>query len=257
MIKSIGDGGSTFSWRENMTFFQNQGYLVLAVDVPGFGYSSKISGVNHSQENRSELLWALLDEMDKSLDEASANINWSLVGHSMGGGTVAAMTMARPSDTENLIPFDGAVFENQPSFVSSFLSYLPLARGVKVVFNRILLSQTRIDDFLTSAYGRQATPEEIQGYLDPLKIPGTPNVAVDLVKTAKNTPVEGLQNNEVLILALWGQEDTWVPLSEAEKIQELLPRTEIISISGAYHCPMETHGDTFNESLLIFIEDSP
>ncbi len=249
-----GLGGSTFSWRENMTFLKDAGYLVLAVDLPGFGYSTKASGTNHSQESRSNLLWTLLDEVDKNLDELTASLGWTLVGHSMGGGTVTAMTIERPDDTENLILVDGAVFENQPGFASTFLSYPPLSRGIKVVFDRILLKRSRIEDFLTSAYGRLATSEEIDGYLEPLQMPGTPNVAVDLVKTAKNVPVEGLQESQVPVLALWGQEDTWVPLSQAENLQELIPRTEITAIAGAFHCPMETHADLFNETLLQFLE---
>lgn len=252
-----GLGGSTFSWRENMTFFKDAGYLVLAVDLPGFGYSSKAPGINHSQESRSRLLWSLLDTIDITLDEPSSSLPWTLTGHSMGGGTVTAMTIERPEDTKNLILVDGAVFENQPGFVSTLLSYPPLARGVKVIFDRVLLNRNRIEDFLTSAYGRLATPEEIDAHLIPLQQPGTPNVAVDLVKTAKNIPVEGLQKNQVPILALWGKEDSWVPLSEAEKIQELMPRTEISAIAGAYHCPMETHADVFNEALLLYLEDSP
>lgn len=252
-----GLGGSTFSWRENMSFFQEAGYLVVAADLPGFGYSSKEVGTDHSQLNRSQLLWSLLNQVDKTLDASTAKLDWNLAGHSMGGGTVTAMTVERPEDTENLILVDGAVFENQPSFVASFLAYPPLARGVRVVFDRILLNEERIDDFLTSAYGRQAKADEIAGYLAPLQIPGTPNVAVDLVKTAKNIPVVDLKNNQVPILALWGEEDTWVPLAEAAEIQRLIPQTEIITIPGAYHCPMETHAETFNEELLSFLEKSP
>ncbi len=249
-----GLGGSTFSWRENMAFFKEAGYLVLAVDLPGFGYSTKASGNNHSQESRSKLVWTLLDKVDQNLEKSIASLSWTLVGHSMGGGTVTAMTIERPEHTENLILVDGAIFENQPGFASTFLTYPPLSRGIKVVFDRILLKRSRIEDFLTSAYGRLATRNEVNGYLEPLMTPGTPNVAVDLVKTAKNVPVEGLQESSVPILALWGQEDTWVPLSQAENLQGLVPRTEIIGIAGAYHCPMETHADLFNTTLLQFIE---
>lgn len=197
---------------------------------------------------------ALKSMVDEDLDNPAAKLQWNLIGHSMGGGTATAMTIDRPNDTKSLVLVDGAVFENQPSFVSTFLAYPPLARGIKVIFDRVLLSEERIDSFLTSAYGRQATFKEIDGYLDPLQVPGTPNVAVDLVKTAKNVPVEGLQNNDVPILALWGQEDTWVPLSDAEKVQDLIPRTEVVIISGAYHCPMETHSGLFNDELLTFLE---
>lgn len=252
-----GLGGSTFSWRENMTFFQEAGYLVVAVDLPGFGYSSKEAGIDHSQLNRSQLLWRLLDQVDETLATSAATSDWNLAGHSMGGGTVTAMTVERPSEVENLILIDGAVFENQSSVAASFLTYPPLARGVRVVFDRILLKEERINDFLTSAYGRQAGSDEIAGYLAPLQMAGTPNVAVDLVKTAQNVPVSEMEMNQVPILALWGAEDTWVPLSEAQEIQMLIPRTEIIAIPDAYHCPMETHASLFNEELLEFLDKNP
>lgn len=91
-----GLGGSTYSWRNNVETLRSNGYLVVVVDLPGFGYSDKSKGINHSQKNRSVLLWSLLKDIDESLSSEVKDMDWILVGHSMGGGTVAAMTMEKP-----------------------------------------------------------------------------------------------------------------------------------------------------------------
>lgn len=91
-----GLGGSTFSWRNNIAPLQKEGYLVVAADLPGFGYSDRKSGIDHSQRARSDILWQLLDQTDPTLDQDAASSGWVLAGHSMGAGTVSAMAINKP-----------------------------------------------------------------------------------------------------------------------------------------------------------------
>lgn len=59
-----GLGGSTFSWRHNVKPLVSAGYLVVAVDLPGFGYSDRWSNV-FGQADRATLLWQLLTKIDQ------------------------------------------------------------------------------------------------------------------------------------------------------------------------------------------------
>lgn len=55
-----GFGASTFTWRHTAPYLQDENFLVVAVDLPGFGLSERRKGLNHSPDARAECLWALL-----------------------------------------------------------------------------------------------------------------------------------------------------------------------------------------------------
>ena len=115
------------------------------------------------------------------------------------------------------------------------------------------MQEKQIAAFLASAYGRAATADEVAGYLNPLKLPGTNSVMLDLVSTAASVPVERLNLIAVPMRGIWGSKDSWVPVEEAKKIQQLVPRMEYSLIDGANHCPMETDAEAFNQQLLQYL----
>lgn len=251
-----GLGGSTYSWRNNIDYLKDEGYIVVAADLPGFGYSDKSEGIDHSQKNRSILLWSLLENIELSLSDELKKTDWILLGHSMGGGTVSAMTTDKPNKAEKLILVSGALFDNSPPFVSNILYYPPIKRAIDLAFSNYIIDDVRIEGFLSSAYGREPSKEEIKNHLVPLKIKKVPSFIPDLIRTAKNEPVEKLNNNEVPILYIAGENDTWIPKEDQNKLKRIVPRVEIKTIEGAYHSSMETHSYDFNNILIESIKNN-
>ena len=249
-----GLGGSTFSWRNNVKYLEDQGYLVVTVDLPGFGYSDKGQGIDHSQANRSKILWNLLDKIDKSLEENEKELDWILVGHSMGGGAVSAMSMDKPEETEKLVLVSGALFDNNPSRIPDLICYPPIKRAIDVIYSNLVLTNSRIETFLSSAYGRDPSKEEVEEHLIALRLSETPSFIPDFLKTAKSNLIDKLENNKVPILFITGENDTWVPREQYEKLKEIIPRIKLEIIKDAAHCSMETHYEEFNKQLLKFID---
>ncbi len=243
-----GLGGSTYSWRYTVRPLSEAGFRVLAVDLPAFGYSSRQRGLDHSQRERSALLWQLLEQEDPGQ-------NWILAGHSMGGGTVAAMAMERPQQSEGIVLVAGALFETSRGPVSRILAFPPAGRWAEVLVERLVVREERIRTSLTSAYGRTPTEEEVRAHLEPLAQPGTAGALLDLIRTAGNEPLETLKNSKVPVWAIWGEQDAWVPIDQAVRLQEEIERTELRVVEGARHCPMETHPETFNRILLDLLAD--
>lgn len=58
-------------------------------------------------------------------------------------------------------------------------------------------------------------------------------------------------------ICFWGENDTWVPLAQGERLAGDLPWSELVVIPGAAHCPMETHALEFNSILLDFLQGIP
>jgi pimeloyl-ACP methyl ester carboxylesterase len=245
-----GLGGSTFSWRKNVEVLRAAGFAVVTVDLPGFGYSDRKSGINHSQASRSQLLWQLLDHVDENMPEDAKTLDWVLAGHSMGGGTAAAMTMSDPDRAKALVLIDGAVFDNAPGITNMLLRYPPAARWLQVFLRYYAFKPERIGTLLSSAYGQTAEADEVEGYLAPFRLKGTTRTLVDLVRTAENEPVDGLIQLEVPIYGIWGSDDTWVPMEQGISLKSMMPRVDLNVIDGAVHCPMESHPEVFNEKML-------
>ena len=94
-----GLGGSTSSFDTVIGPLVDAGYLVVAVDLPGFGYSGRPEGFDHSQMHRAALVWQLLDELERT----AGTDPWIILGHSMGGGTAVAMACQRPGSTRSVV----------------------------------------------------------------------------------------------------------------------------------------------------------
>ncbi len=248
-----GMGGSTYSWNKVAGPLAEAGFAVVAVDLPSFGYSDRSTRFDHSQASRSALLWQLLDEIEEEWRMSDGDTRWSLAGHSMGGGTVAAMAMDRPGDVASLVLVAGALLENNPGAARTMLAYPPLGRWLAVIAQNFMFNEERIGGFLGSAYGREASQEETAGYLEPLRQPGTAQALARLVRTSRSEPLERLAQYQGPALAIWGAKDTWVPLAQAYEVKSSLPQLEITTIEDAYHVPMETHPEPFNTALLGFL----
>lgn len=241
-----GLAGSTFSFRMNIQPLVDAGYRVVAVDLPGFGYSSRARKMNHSQETRADLLWDLLDKLDV---EYADNGKWHLLGHSMGAGTVTAMTFEQEARVESLIYVDGAVVPGSGRNIAA-LAYPPVQRWFQVVGRYVLLTESRIRQLLGSAYGSPATDEDLIGYLAPLKQPGTEGTFVDMVMTSSEIDQDQLGKIKVPVTGIWGANDTWVPVGNAHELEKLMQGFKLHIVADAWHCPMETKPEAFNEILL-------
>ncbi len=237
-----GFGGSSYSFESSVPALVEAGYSVVLVDLPGFGYSSRTPAENHAQTHRATLLWAMLNSLE------STGL-WHIVGHSMGAGTAAAMAVQEPLKTASLTFVDGALFE-PPSNPIGLTQYPPFVRWVQVALEYFVVSENNIESMLTSAYGTAPTREQILGYYLPLTKEGTAKSAATLLKTTKALSEKELSTIRLPILAIWGTNDTWVPLEQSERLKELLPQLMLKTIDGAGHCPMETHTQAFTRLLI-------
>ncbi len=248
-----GLGGSTFSWRENIDPFVEEGFPVIALDLPAFGYSSRKTGLIHSQGNRSRWVFGLLDDLENQ-GRIKKSQGYHLVGHSMGGGVITAMALNRPYDIQSLTYVAGAVM-NEPPRTRKILSYPPIKRMVGVLGERIFFRENRLEGVLESAYGRRISEDELRGYLDPLREPGTGRAWGDLMTTTTSFRKEEIQEIAILSLLIWGEEDAWISLNEGIRLEEALQNSPLVIIEESGHCPMETDSDEFNQRLLEYLSD--
>ncbi|QSX08574.1 alpha/beta hydrolase [Alkalibacter rhizosphaerae] len=247
-----GLGGSTYSWEQTAQRLQQEGFDVVAVDLPGFGYSERTLDFVHTQQNRGELLWNVLDHVKEDYSDQLYGDHWILIGHSMGGGTATAMALTRQDQTDVVILAAGALFDNGRT-MSKVFYYPPAGKWMEVFLDRFGWDENRIAGILESANGQPVLDGQVEGYLQPLKIKNTGASLVQMVKTSKSLEDEELRALQVPVYGIWGDQDDWVAEIETERIRLLIPQARFAVIPGAGHLAMETHPEAFQKHLLQFL----
>jgi len=243
--------GSTFCWRENIEALVRQHYRVVAVDLPGFGYSSRNLS-NQSFSNRARILWDFLALIGKG-----DTVKWNIVGHSMGGGIAEAMALMEPGRTRSLVLVDGMVFLKNQNLKGAFITSARI-KGINQlyisIFENKIITDHSIRRLLRNVYGYVPDSSVIGGYKRPLLLPGTSESVIDMFAFSKETvPLEATGLSSLPVLLIWGKKDHTIYPATGKKLKRAVPSVQLEMIPRAHHSPMETHPSDFNPVLVRFL----
>jgi len=244
--------GSTFCWRKNIDALVNAGYLVVAIDLPGFGYSDRNLRVNQSHSGRAHLIWALLGKIDQD-DKRK----WNIVGHSMGGGAVEAMALMNADRVQTVTLVDGMVFIRNQNMEGTFITMSKMKGTNQILVSLAkhnIISYNSMERLMKKVYGRPLDSVEMKGYIDPLRIKGSAASVINIYANAheiRHLHADGLLDLPVLVI--WGKKDRTIYLRNAKKLKRNVPTIDLKIIPDAHHAAMETHPQQFNELLLDFL----
>lgn len=236
-----GFAASVYCWRFLGPALADEGFEVLAVDHPPFGWSSpspqELSGGEAgSPEHRAGLLWSFLDAVASSVPDGERR-PWILIGHSLGGRITAWMASKRPGMTEALILLAPAVAGEMgpPGLGGTNLVQKWLSGNLRVLIH----DESLVRSALAKAYGRKPTDEELAGYWAPfLREGAVPALAVWAREgVEKALPDFGAIRARTLVL--WGTKDR-VVLPAGKDIVRSIPASLFVSIADGSHCLMET-----------------
>lgn len=244
-----GFSGSTFSFRNNIDSLLKNNTLIVAMDMPAFGYSDKSENGNYNDSTKIQAIHYLLSQIDK----LSNNSKWHLVGHSMGGIVIGEYVSAYPQQTKSLIFIDGLPFEQTThSFLQKLILYPPLLKWSDVILEHYFLNQTSFHQLLTSAYVSDADSISCNGYMKPFEIKGSGSAVIRMGANYSYPFINDSIINTIPKLIIWGANDKWVPIISAVDYVKK-PNTQSVIIEDAGHCPMETNPKEANKAITNFI----
>ncbi|MGY6588172.1 MAG: alpha/beta fold hydrolase [Wenzhouxiangella sp.] len=234
-----GFGGSSFSWRHSLDALEAAGFSAVAVDLPPFGYS---------QRRASGPDWPEL--VDRLAEEVAPGQSRAVVGHSMGASVAVRLQQRNPDQTDRVILVAGAprMRQGDRQRGASLLGWPPVSLWLDIIAARTLVNEQRIAESLASAFGRDPSAEEVQGYLHPLTIPGTNAALLARLDRERSGPLDTWQ--PVNTWLIWGEDDAWVPIGVADRLLEMHPGLPIERMVKVGHNPMDTHPEAFNQLLL-------
>jgi pimeloyl-ACP methyl ester carboxylesterase len=213
-------------------------YYCIALDLIGFGDSSKPRQNMHSIANQAALVLALADHLKVK--------QMTLVGHSMGG-QIAFWIAARaaPRRVEQVISISGLISAKLGPYVERLI--LPLS-----VVGYYFPLQYRLWHFLSRF--RWYIPQQYQAWFyDWRRLPfeawakdryytNQPGIAAGNYWAGKEMYKTNLQyvlpKVSVPTLVIFGQQDVLVPVSDAQVTHKLIPHSQLVLLEECGHFPM-------------------
>ncbi len=217
-----GLGADASYWAGTARFLVHAGRTVLLPDGPGSGRSERPRDVSgYRIPGRVAALDALFRAL--ALDKAD------LVGHSLGGWTVAAFALRHPEKTGRLVLVDAGGFELPADIEAERRRVLPEDRpGARRVLDLLFFRPPfPAAGFVVNAFGRNYGGDPAAATVHAL------DVTDGLEGRAKDLPPG--------TAVIWGAEETLFPLPVGKKLAAEIPGGRLFVLPGAGHDgPLET-----------------
>ncbi|MGB1216762.1 MAG: alpha/beta fold hydrolase [Saprospiraceae bacterium] len=220
-------------------------FRVIRYDLPGFGLTGAHPRHDYSMDAHLRVLRNLLDMLGIS--------RCVLCGNSLGGWITWEFALRYPYRVRKLILLDSAGFLDDNSIPLAFkMARTPfMNRVAKYVIRKNILEQ-----FLHQVYydNNKVSPELLDRYYKLFTREGNPEAFFMLVnKTAYKDNTRKLKGLETPTLIIWGEEDRWLPVENAHRFLNLIPRSRLVIYENTGHIPMEEEPEDTAAEVRRFI----
>ena len=238
-----GFGLSTASFESLAAEYAKNGFKVVTLDLPNFGYSSRETRKT-SFLDREELVFALMENLGGK---------WILGGHSMGGGIAINVATEHPDLVSALFLFapqsTAAIGKPLNQLVSSslvtsmFESLISIGSRLPFVM-RILVAQS----FSDTEYAKEYDVSKIAA---PLQIKGTGAGIAVMSSHAKATDLEAFSSLSIPVVIVTADNDKIASADNLDAILSAAPEnTKTVTFAVGGHMMMEYSPEEVCEATL-------
>ncbi len=249
LIHGIGGGSSVFQYRKNAAALADAGFKVYALDLLGFGRSSR-PAIRYTQN----LLVGQLTEFLERVPEAPA----AVVTNGLSAAYAVRIAAERSELVSKLVLVSPTGYEqlSRPQNAERVAAFRRFRGFLGGVFNTFLLDPGTQQFFLLDAYAgpRSLTEEVLASYDDNLRAENARWVIFSFVSGNLDQSVTRLWPVVTQpVLMLWGDEATTTPIGDAQDFIEARPRTTLLPIRGVKLLPNEDRPGVFNRVVTSFL----
>ncbi len=228
------------AWVEELT----DRYRIIRVDLPGFGLSNPSPDVSYSLETYLQFLHKFCDRLDLK--------DFSIAGSSLGGWLAWEYTLAFPKAIRHLVLIDAAGFMEGGNLPLPFrMARTPFLSKIA----RYVIKRNVLEVFVKQVYGdpERITDSLIDRYYDLFSREGNPQAFFSLVNSRYKDNTRKLSRIQAPTLILWGDLDSWLPVSDGYRFLDLIPQAELLIYAGLGHIPMEEDPHTTAGDVAAFL----
>ncbi|MDE6520567.1 MAG: alpha/beta hydrolase [Ruminococcus sp.] len=228
-------------WGSNIKLFANlidllsKKYMVVAMDMPGFGESAEPPSA-----------WCVDDYVNFVIDflKDYSTDKVMLLGHSFGGRVIIKLNSRKnlPLKITKVILVDSAGILPPKSNKKSFRTYY--YKAGKAV--------------LSTGIAKKIAPDALENFRKKMGsadyAAASPLMRQVLVKVVNEDLEPLLPNIKCPTLLVWGVNDTATPLSDGEKMEKLIPDAGLVKLENAGHYSFLEQQFTFNRVMSSFMK---
>jgi 4,5:9,10-diseco-3-hydroxy-5,9,17-trioxoandrosta-1(10),2-diene-4-oate hydrolase len=247
-----GLGSFAESWQNNIEAL-SEDFKVYALDLAGFGKSDKPKA-----SYTYDYFATFLHDFMQAMNVKSA----SLMGHSLGGGTVLQYALKYPDSVDKLVIIGSAGLGQEANaivkvisipFIGELLTRPSRKGAVKLLKELVYDGSVITDDIVELWYQMSIMPRAQKAFLKT-------NRAVTNVRGYRKKEIEPIKMNldkiEAPTLILWGDHDNMVPLSHAEFAKQHISNATMHVFTNCGHCPMLEYASEFNAVVKKFLSNA-
>ncbi|HEY2051337.1 MAG TPA: alpha/beta hydrolase [Caulobacteraceae bacterium] len=232
-------------WARVIDDLAGAGLRPVAVDFPGFGRSGGELTVAEAS------IPSLSAWLVRFLHAIGANGSVMVAGHDIGGGVAQHFLVSGAVEVPRIALVNAVMYDSWP------------VPGVARFRDPKIAAATSAADVLAArrvsvikALGRPASETEIAEYLDPWRDPRVARSWLALAGAADNRYtlelLSSLRKSMTPKLLVWGEDDEFQRVENAERFAAEMPATTLLRIRSAGHIPMENDPGAVARALATF-----
>ena len=217
---------------------------IFALDLLGFGDSSKPKGFVYSRSNLAKSLASFI--------ENSVREPVNVVGHSMGGEVSLFLARDNPQLIKRLILIDSAAYSSSNSIPGWIIYLKPISAPLIDVF---LLNRPMMKYFFNRGFlSGDIAEERFNSYVDSA-LKTKARVVLALARDNEGGfKKEEIQEINIPALVIWGEDDKAIPLELGRTLDQDLPHSRLVIVPDAAHLPFEEKPDVVSQEILKFLD---
>ena len=225
-----GTGASLHTW-DDWTEVLDDNYTVYRMDIPAFGLTGPALDKDYT-------IGAYVDFINDFVQSQSLD-TFSIGGNSLGGYIAWAYTVMHPEDVSKLILLDAAGYPHEGD--SDALAFKVATNPFLKPLMKHITPKSFIKKNMLQVYGDESkvTDEVVTRYHDMALRSGNRQAFIDRVHTHHKDISDRIKEIQCPTLIMWGSEDTWVDVENAERFHQDIPDSQLIMYEGVGHVPME------------------
>ena len=229
------------AWAEELS----KSYRVIRLDLPAYG----LTGADPQKRYLSTDYVALINKLTQALGIERLH----LVGNSLGGLVAWLYASTYPDAVDRLVLIDpsGFPFDQTPAVIQ--LAKLPVLN----LFLRYFTPKAFIRKNLKEVFYNDAliTDAMVDRYYDLTCFEGNRQAFIDRAKIEREDYTHQLGSIHAATLILWGENDAWIPVTDAARFKNAIPQSQVYIMPNTGHVPMEESPQESLSIALAFLEE--